>query len=248
MKNDKVVLSDRLKAVMNMVTPGLCVADVGCDHGFLSIALIQNNIASDVIACDVNKGPIESCKENLYLYNLADRVSVRLGDGLKVIEKGEVQSVVIAGMGGRLMEKIISDSMDVLCEVRELILQPQSEIAALRRFLQENGYQIISENMVCEDDKFYPILKVIHGNMNWDSEVFFRYGKILLREENAVLHEFLIKERDYLQNLHAELVAYGDFKGAQNRLPEVENHILVNKEARMLMERPGLFENERVLN
>lgn len=246
--NDIIVLSDRLKAVLEMVTPGLSVADVGCDHGYLSIALIKNAIASSVIACDVNEGPIESCKENLFLYNVADKVTVRLGDGLKVINKGEVQAVVLAGMGGRLMEKIISDSMDVTDEVKEMILQPQSEIAALRRFLQRNGFQIISENMVCEDDKFYPIMKVIHGSMKWDSEVFVRYGKILLREENPVLHEFLFKEREYLKNLHAELVAYGDSDGAKSRLSEVENHIMINNEALLLMEKPGLFEHERVLN
>lgn len=245
---NKLELSERLKCVMGMVTPGLSVADIGCDHGYLSIYLIKNNIAKSVIACDVNAGPLEACKKNAFIYEVYDKIDYRISDGLDAINPGEVESVVMAGMGGRLMSRILEDAMDKLDSVKELVLQPQSEISMLRKFVMDNGFMIISESMVCEEDKYYPVFKAVKGRNIWEEELYLRYGKILLREENPVLHQFLFKERDYLKNLYAELIAFGVSDGIKERLEEVKEHISINKTALDMVERPGLFEKERVLN
>ena len=137
-----------------MITPGLAVADIGCDHAYLPIYLAREGISPHVIACDINAGPVVRAKENVEDVELGDRIEIRHGDGLTVVSPGEVKSVVLAGMGGRLMIRILTDGADVLAKCEELIMQPQSEVDALRHFLQDNGWRIISEDMVAEEDKY----------------------------------------------------------------------------------------------
>ena len=239
------ILSERLTAVADMITPGLTVADIGCDHAYLSIYLAKHDISPRIIACDINSGPIVRARENIEDVELDGKIEVRQGDGLSVIEPGEVESVVLAGMGGKLMARIISEGAAPLADVSEIVMEPQSDVGYLRHFLQEGGYSIISENMVCEDDKFYPVIKASHGRMDWDSEIYFRYGKILLREENPVLHEFLIREKAYLSGLLRELSANEEIPHVFVRMEEIKTDITLNNDALLLVSEPGLFEEGR---
>ncbi len=231
-----------------MITPGIPVADIGCDHAYLPIWLAKEEISPYIIACDINAGPIERAKENIEDVELTERIDVRQGDGLAVINPGEVKSVVMAGMGGKLMIHILDEGRDVLEKVSEIIMEPQSEVAALRHYLQDNGYRIISENMVSEEGKFYPLIKAIPGQMNWDKEVYFRYGKILLREENPVLHEFLLIEKDYCSKLLKELAENEDIPHVFVRMEEVKTDLALNADALQLVSEPGLFEDIRELS
>ena len=240
-------MSDRLKAVAKMITPGIPVADIGCDHAYLPIWLARENVSPYIIASDINAGPIDRARENIEDAELLERIDIRQGDGLSAITSGEVKSVVMAGMGGKLMIRILSEGEDVLREVSEIIMEPQSEVALLRHFLQDNGYRIISENMVCEDDKFYPLIKAVPGQMNWDKEIYFRYGKILLREENPVLHEFLLLEREYCSNLLKELAENEDIPHVFVRMEEVKYDLALNADAIQLVSEPGLFEDSLTL-
>ncbi len=230
-----------------MVTPGIPVADIGCDHAYLPIYLVKERIAPYVIACDINAGPIIRARENIEDVDLGENIEVRQGDGLSVISPGEVRSVVLAGMGGKLMMRILSEGADVLADVSEIIMEPQSEVAPLRHFLQDAGYRIISENMVCEDGKFYPVIKAVHGTMDWDKEIYFRYGKILLREENPVLHEFLLVEKQYCSELIRELSENEDIPHVFVRMEEVKTDLALNTDALQLLSEPGLFEDDRKL-
>ena len=230
-----------------MITPGIPVADIGCDHAYLPIWLAKEEISPYIIACDINAGPIERAKENIEDVELSERIDVRQGDGLTIINPGEVKSVVMAGMGGRLMIRILDEGRDVLEQVSEIIMEPQSEVAALRHFLQDNGWRIISENMVRDDDKFYPIIKAVHGTMDWDKEIYFRYGKILLREENPVLHEFLLVEKQYCSDLLKELAENEHIPHVFVRMEEVKTDLALNNDALLLVSEPGLFEEGRQL-
>lgn len=243
-----MILSERLKAIAKMITPGIPVADIGCDHAYLPIYLIREDISPYVIACDVNAGPIIIAKENVENAELGERIELRQGDGLSCLEEGEVKSIVLAGMGGRLIIRILMEGEDVLEKVSELILEPQSDVAALRHFLEDNGFRIISENMISEEGKFYPIIKAVHGNMNLENEVFYRYGKVLLREENPVLHEFLIKEKNYCRNLLEELSENAVTQHSLKRIEELKRDISINEEALNMLNTPGLFEEERKLD
>lgn len=242
-----VRLSDRLKGVADLITPGLRVSDVGCDHGYLSIYLMQNKIAESVIASDVRTGPLSKAAENIETYEMTDAIDLRLSNGLDMIDEGEVDAVVMSGMGGNLMMEILERGKDVTDRARELILQPQSELSGLRHYLQDNGFIIVSESMVYEEYKYYPMMKAVHGEMNWDREIYFLYGKVLLREQNPVLHQFLLQERDYYVNLYNELCCQEPTQRVISRLRDVEKSLALNNEALDLIDEPNAFEIEREL-
>ena len=165
-----VKLSERLSAVSKLITPTLKVADVGCDHGYLSIYLLQNNITDKVIASDVRKGPLSKASENVKLYGLNDKIELRLSDGLTNYKTGEVESVVMSGMGGNLMIKILEESKEIVESVKELILQPQSEIAGLAMQAAKKIVDEKTENQGNKGiyDQFLEGVGEAHGNTDID--------------------------------------------------------------------------------
>lgn len=196
---NRLVLSERLKAVAGMVTKGNVVCDVGCDHGFVPIYLVKTGISPRVIAMDVNEGPLEAAREHIREYLLTDYIETRLSDGVCGLQKGEADSLICAGMGGKLMKRILEDGKDKVCSMRELILQPQSEQQSMREYLRKEGYSIRDENMILEDGKYYPIIKVIPEKTEILSEaeqhILDKYGPVLLEKKHPVLRSFL--EREY---------------------------------------------------
>ena len=156
-----IQLSKRLSAIGEMVTEGNRLVDVGCDHGYLPVYLVMNHRIPGAIAADVGKGPLERAREHICRYHMQNYIETRLCDGLSGISVGEGDTLVIAGMGGPLMEKILSDNPEVRDSFQELILQPQSDIPHFRHFLMSNGYRITEEKMILEDGKFYPMMKAI---------------------------------------------------------------------------------------
>ena len=155
-----VVLSARLQAVAAMVTVGNRVCDVGCDHGFVPVYLVEQGISPTVLAMDVRSGPLSAAKEHIAERGLGHIIETRLSDGLHNYNIGESDTLICAGMGGRLMIRILSDNQVKTESFRELILQPQSEIEQFRAWLREQGYCITDENMIEEDGKFYPMMRV----------------------------------------------------------------------------------------
>ncbi len=196
----RVELSERLSAVAGMVSGGDCVADVGCDHGFVSIYLIQNKVAKHVIAMDVNEGPLARAREHVSAYGLEAYIELRLADGLSMVtQQDKVDTAVLAGMGGKLMEKIISETWDRNLIIPEYVLQPQSDHASLRKFLRDMQYTVTEEKMICEDGKFYPMMKVCYKaerlqGIDYDSDLADSFGPLLLAEKNPILLRYLQKE------------------------------------------------------
>ncbi len=193
-----VILSDRLTALTNMVTVGNRVCDVGCDHGFLSIYLVQKKISPKVYAMDINSGPLSRAQEHVAEYELGSYIEARLSDGLEALEEGEAETLVCAGMGGRLMMKILSDHKEKAFSLQELILQPQSEVPQFREFLRAEGYQIVKEDMIEEDGKFYPMMKVVpmkqpllDKKSSPEDSIFAQFGQDLLENKHPVLHKYL---------------------------------------------------------
>lgn len=223
-------LSERLMNIIELVTPGYVVADVGCDHAYTAIYLAEQGIAPHVIAMDIGEGPLQRAIEHINEAGLSEYIETRLSDGVKQLNPGEADCLILAGMGGRLMQKIMTEGSDVLAQMKEFILQPQSEIAEFRHFLQDNGYHIISESMVCEEDKFYPMMKAKHGQMTYDREVDFHYGRILLHEENPVLYDYLLREKKMYVDLMTELEHAEKTTRVMERRQELQDELnLVNE-------------------
>ena len=155
-------LSLRLSAIAEMVTEGNRLVDVGCDHGYLPVYLVLEKKIPCALAMDVRKGPLSRAREHIDAFDLGEYIQTRLSDGLQKLKPGEGDTLVIAGMGGPLMEKILTEGRPVLDSFRELILQPQSDIRHFRRFLRGEGWEIVQENIIQEDGKFYPMMKAVH--------------------------------------------------------------------------------------
>ena len=188
-------LSKRLQAVADLVSEGLVVADVGTDHGYIPIYLIETKKSPKAFAMDVNKGPLLRAKEHIAEHGLETRIETRLSDGVRALQKGECDCVVVAGMGGALTIKIMEEGKDIFRSLKEFVLQPQSELQKVRAYLCENAYFIAEENMVLEDGKFYPMFRVINGQSEEYQAIELCYGKLLLEQKNTVLKNFLEKEK-----------------------------------------------------
>lgn len=206
-------LSKRLQAVADLVTPGLRIADIGTDHAYVPVYLLSEGKNPSGIAMDIRVGPLERAREHIEELLTNGELETRLSDGMKELKVGEVQSAVIAGMGGGLVIKILSESREVADSLQECVLQPQSELEKVRTFLLEEGFFIIQEDMVKEDGKFYPMMKVLPnqkekcGQERWSQEEL-RYGKRLLEQRHPVLLEYLKREEkiyeEILQKLESE--------------------------------------------
>ena len=188
-------LSKRLQAVADLVSEGLVVADVGTDHGYIPIYLIETKKSPKAFAMDVNKGPLLRAKEHIAEHGLETRIETRLSDGVRALKKDECDCVVVAGMGGALTIKIMEEGKDIFRSLKEFVLQPQSELQKVRAYLYQNEYSIVEENMVLDDGKFYPMFRVINGQSEEYHAIELCYGKLLLEQKNAVLKTFLQKEK-----------------------------------------------------
>lgn len=239
-------ISDRLERVAKCVSKGNRVADIGCDHAYTAIYLIKNNLASKVIALDINKGPLEKAKKNIALYGLDEYIETRLSDGGKELKKSEVDTILISGMGGRLTNKILSDSLDIVRECKQLVLQPQSEIHLVREYLKEIGYRITYEDMLIEDGKYYVIINACneyYGNMpeensvdknnkNIDSKVI---DNNCINEKNNIVNNNQIKKElfnKYGQYLleHRNQVLHKFLVKNKNKTEQILSILNVNEE------------------
>ena len=231
-----VKISNRLTTAAALDTQGYTLADVGTDHGYIPIYLLQQKKIPSAIAMDINEGPLERAKEHIALYGLQAYIQTRLSDGVAALKPGEVEAVLIAGMGGGLVMHILKDGEKVCQSAKELILQPQSEIERVREFLREKGYTILAEDMVYEDGKFYPMMKVQYQGENENaqkaSEVLKLsdlYGGLLLQNRHPVLKTFLEKERLIYTGIKENLEKQPVSEKIRMRLAEVEDILHYNE-------------------
>ena len=237
-----VQISERLKALCNMVTPGKRVVDVGCDHGFVSIYLVQQEICPGALAMDVRSGPLSRAQEHIAEYELAEYIETRLSDGLVEYQIGEAQSLICAGMGGRLMEKILTESREKARSLEELILQPQSELKEFRMFLRQEGYELLDEHILCEEGKYYflmkvrPVSKDVIGTPAGELEL--RYGGMLLERRDPVLREFLLESLQNMRQIEQNLMK-NENERARCRLEEIRSEIGYLKQALSQYDEPS---------
>lgn len=151
-------LSKRLRAVADLVPGGTVLADVGTDHAYIPIALVEEGKIPRALAMDINQGPLMRAEENIKAHGLEEKIEIRLSDGLEKMKKGEADAVLIAGMGGLLTVRILSGKREILDGVT-LVLQPQSDLPSVRGWLAEEGYTITAEDLVLEDGKYYPMMR-----------------------------------------------------------------------------------------
>lgn len=210
-------ISNRLKAIAGMVTKGNIVCDVGTDHAYLAIYLIDNRISPHVIAMDVAQGPLSKAEKNIAARGLGSVIETRLSDGVEKLGIQEAQTVIMAGMGGILICQLLSEGEKILSSVDELILSPHTDAELVRRYLSEHGYCIRQEKMLLEEGKYYIILRCVRGEMKQLSRCECRYGKGLLENKDNILREYLQKEYGKLQTIYDSLMEVSTEHAARRR-------------------------------
>ena len=199
----RIKLSNRLQAVARHIPAGASVADIGTDHGYLPVFLVINDISGKVIASDRSKGPLSAAEQLVRLLSLENQISLRLGEGLSVLQPGEAEVICVAGMGGVAITGILAENMEIARAARRLVMQPQRNVPAVRRFLADNGFRLVAEDLAEDDGFFYEILVAEPGEMtldDWQAE----FGPLLLEQRHPLLKDFLkLRERDLTRLLEA---------------------------------------------
>lgn len=179
-------LSERLRMVADMVPKCRTIADVGCDHGYLSVWLLRENRADYAIAMDVRTGPLAKAGETISFFHQTSRAETRLSDGLTELKPGEADCIVCAGMGGELISRILDNGKACIDTVNTLILQPQSDQELVRRTVYRLGFRIEDERCLTELGKFYICMRAVRATdcvpMPEDAE--FRYGTALVARKD----------------------------------------------------------------
>jgi len=231
----KLPLSNRLLACCSFVRPGDRVADIGCDHGYLSIHLLQNNIASSVIASDVNEGPLQSAMHNARKFGVKDRITFYLSDGVRNIPR-DFDCMVCAGMGADTIMSIIAHAYDDwLADPKyRLILQCQSKRPELRRWLYDKGFRINRETLA-KDGKFvYSIMEVVFDPGHPLSHAESYISPALLEDNHPLLPEYYERVKHGVELTIMGMKRSGDdqlhvYEVLLSALTEMEDRIYGNR-------------------
>ena len=197
--------SKRLELVASFVPRGAVLLDVGSDHAYLPIELVERGQIKSAIAGEVVEGPYQSAVKNVEAHGLKEKIQVRLANGLAAFEETDQVSVItIAGMGGRLIARILEEGLDKLANVERLILQPNNREDDLRIWLQDHSFQIVAESILEEAGKFYEILVVEAGQMKLSTSDV-RFGPFLSKEINPVFVQKWQKEATKLEYVLSQI-------------------------------------------
>lgn len=197
-------LSNRLKIIASHVDNCNSVADIGTDHGYIPIYLLKQQVCEKAIASDINKGPLEKAKLNVSFENLSDKIKCLLGPGLVPLKQGEVNGVIIAGMGGNLIRDILLADIKKVKLYDFLILQPAQNPEVLREYLYNNGYKIIDEDLIKEDRKYYELFKVRYdekSKINIINNIDYEISPILKSKNHPLIKAYMESKIEKYSNI-----------------------------------------------
>ena len=182
-----MLLGARLRTVAELIGNYRRVADIGSDHAYLPVWLILQDKADFAVAGEIQPGPLEAVSRTVGEAALEDCIAVRLGDGLAVLQQGEVEAVVLAGMGGAAIRGILARSPAIVQRLSRIVCQPMTGGAGLRRWLQENGWTIIAEELVWEDGRLYEMLAAEPGLSEPLPELLLEVGPLLWQQRHPLV-------------------------------------------------------------
>ncbi len=208
-------MDSRLKAIMDFVPSGSRVADIGTDHGYLAIELIKRNIAEFVVASDKNPKPLAAAQKNIKDAGIANNVDLRLGDGLKSLNVGEVDVICIAGMGGALMCEILDASPEIVSKVEKIILQPMNVVDRVRQWTTDNNFYIEDEDLAEVDGIIYEIICLSR---------IFGSSKPTKKSKSPLLQKYINAKIEKLQKVYNSMSKSERAKNSDKYI-EIENQI-----------------------
>ena len=191
-----IKLSKRLQAIYDLVPQSNVLADIGSDHALLPIALVLNGKVTRAYASEVNEGPYEATVKNIEKHGVSNYVTAVLSDGVNELES-DVNTVSICGMGGSLIVDILDKGIEKLAHVSTLVLQPNNNEETVRIWLMNNGFEISSEKLIEEDNRYYEIIQAVKGKANYNKEELY-FGPVLLREKSETFTKKWSNHKEYL--------------------------------------------------
>jgi tRNA (adenine22-N1)-methyltransferase len=188
--------SERMEGILSLIPKSEIIIDVGTDHAYIPEAIIKRNISKKVIGTEINQKPYLKAKEYVNMINLDDSIEIRKGDGLHVIDEDELKVVIVAGMGGLLINKIIKENLSKFQDNDIIITQPMNAVDKNRKFLDENDFEIIDEILCKEDHHYYSIIKAKYRRGYKSSQKNIQYitNEILFKKRDKYIEEFINKK------------------------------------------------------
>lgn len=222
-------VSKRIEAICNLVKSAHTVADIGCDHCFTLIHLVNNNKIEYGIGCDINKEPLKRGIENIKKHGMLSTIETRLGYGLSTLRQYEAGAIIMSGMGGLLIIDILSKNLDLVKTFDQIVLSPQSHLYELRKFLHKSNCKIENEIMIYDDKKYYNILSAVNGNEQY-TDFEYLFGRMLLKNKDSVFKSFINEEIEKNRRLLQALSSI-DNPNISSKADEVEQNIKNFEEA-----------------
>ncbi|WP_283688331.1 tRNA (adenine(22)-N(1))-methyltransferase [Clostridium perfringens] len=220
-------LSKRLKRIAEHVDKCESVADIGTDHGYIPIYLVKEGICKKAIASDINKGPIEKAKVNVAFEGVSNKVKCLLGPGLNPLKVGEINGVILAGMGGNLTRDILLADIDKVKKYDFIILQPAQNPEVLREFLYKNDYEIIDEDLIKDEGRFYELFKVKYNENSeklvFEDELEYEVSPLLRKKNHPLFKEFIEEKINRCETILSFIKE--DTESAKKRKSDLEEKI-----------------------
>ena len=193
-------LKGRLKLIADKIPQCKIIADIGTDHAYIPIYAVQNGLCKKALATDIRKGPVEIAQKNIGQYGLQEYIEARLGNGIEPVTENEIDVIVIAGMGGTLMEEILFNGFQKARKAKLLILQPMNAVEVVRKWLYESGFEISNEALAQEGSKIYNVIcSNWSGHCRQYDEYYYYVGIMLLNESDPLLKNYLQKKLKLLE-------------------------------------------------
>ena len=243
-------ISKRIQAIVDMVSPGYAVCDVGCDHAYTSITLVENGKCPYAVASDVRPGPLAAAQKNIDIAGLHGKIDVCLADGVpcdvySTLPEGKKKALIITGMGGVLICGILERAGEKAAAFDEMVLSPQSDLDLVRQKLTEMGHTIDDEEMLIDEGKYYTVIRSVRNSdlhpgreHPKESEAYtaeLLYGPVLLEKRHPVLWEYLKKQEKTLTAILENLENAG-------RGPDDERYREVTMKMEVLREAQRYYE------
>lgn len=209
-------LSKRLEIIASYVNDNCKLIDIGCDHAYLDIYLAKNKKNIQIIASDINENALNNAKQNIKEAKLENKIITRLGSGLEVVEKEEIDTIIMSGLGAHKIVGILYNNIDKLDNVNQIIIQSNTNLAFLRKKITSLNYYIENEKLIKENNIIYEVINFKKGKKRYSKRELF-FGPLLLRENNSLFREKNKEELDKLnklmkvipkRNLHHRYITY----------------------------------------
>lgn len=223
------MLTERTEVITSLVPRGSRVVDIGTDHGFIPVYLVEKGICPKAYATDVSAASLGKAQKLIQQRGLSGCIETRQGNGLSVIKPGEADSAIIAGMGGLLIRDILEQAPETVKTISTMILQPMVAAAKLRKWLIHHDFMIIDEELTREDRRFYEIIVVTHGRQSFENEIDYEISPKLIEKRHPLLPDYLQKKLNGFQEMMKQLQGEHTTK-ATRRYEELEKKKIAYEE------------------